>query len=171
MGTPQEAIQSGPGRHALFLTLVIGPSEDDAQAVRQLGADLAGLVRTVGHRDESAALSCVFAIGADAWERLAPGRSRPAQLHPFRALEDGPRRAPSTPGDLLLHIRAERADFCYELGRLIIGRLGPAASPAGFSVPSTKPVRSRLSMYEKPYVSSTTCAAGPSRPMISRPSS
>ncbi len=126
MGVPQEAIQSGPGRHALFLTLVIGPSEDDAQAVRQLGADLAGLVRTVGHRDESAALSCVLAIGADAWDRLAPGRSRPAQLHPFRALEDGTRRAPSTPGDLLLHIRAERADFCHELGRLIIGRMGSA---------------------------------------------
>jgi len=126
MGVPQEAIQSGPGRHALFLTLVVGASEDDAQAVRQLGADLAGLVRTVGHRDETAALSCVLAIGADAWERLAPGRTRPAQLHPFRVLEDGPRRAPSTPGDLLLHIRAERADFCFELGRMIIDRLGSA---------------------------------------------
>jgi putative iron-dependent peroxidase len=127
MGDPQEAIQAGPGRHAIFLVLAVGPSEDDAQAVRQLGADLAGLVRTVGHRDDSAALSCVLAIGADAWERVAPGRSRPAQLHPFRALADGPRRAPSTPGDLLLHIRAERADFCYELGRLIVTRLGSAA--------------------------------------------
>src|SRR5215813_3061071 len=126
MGVPQEAIQSGPGRHALFLTLMVGPSEGDAQAVRQLGADLAGLVRTVGHRDESAALSCILAIGADAWERLAPGRGRPAQLHLFRALKDGTREAPSTPGDLLLHIRAERADFCLELGRLIIGRLGSA---------------------------------------------
>src|SRR5215468_5740311 len=126
MGVPQEAIQSGPGRHALFLTLVVGASEVDARAVRQLGADLAGLVRTVGHRDESAALSCVLAIGADAWERLVPGRSRPAQLHPFRALEDATRRAPSTPGDLLLHIRAERADFCHELGRMIIGSLGSA---------------------------------------------
>jgi putative iron-dependent peroxidase len=126
MGVPQAAIESGPGRHALFLALAVGASEDDARAVRQLGADLAGLVRTVGHRDESAALSCVFAIGADAWERLAPGRTRPAQLHPFRPLEDGARRAPSTPGDLLLHIRAERADFCFELGRLIIDRLGSA---------------------------------------------
>ena len=126
MGAPQEAIQAGPGRSALILTLLVGPSEDDASAVRALGAELAGLVRTVGHRDESAALSCVVAIGADAWQRLAPGRGRPAQLHPFRALEDGPRQAPSTPGDLLLHIRAERADFCHELARLIVGRLGAA---------------------------------------------
>src|SRR6476660_7982961 len=117
MSVPQESIQFGAGRHALFLPLVVGPSADDAQAVRQLDDELAG-VRSSEHRDESAALSCVLAIGADAWERLALGGRRPAQLHPFRALEDGAWRAPSTPGDLL-HIRAERADFCHELGRLI----------------------------------------------------
>jgi CRISPR-associated DxTHG motif protein len=35
----------------------------------------------------------------------------------------GPRLAPSTPGDLLFHIRAERVDMCCELGAQIMARL------------------------------------------------
>lgn len=130
MAEPQEAIQSGPGRAAIFLVLNVGASDADAAHVRDVCAEMSGLVRSVGHRDESAALSCVVAIGADAWERLAPGRSRPAQLHAFRALADGGRVAPATRGDLLLHIRAERQDFCQELMRVIMARLGAAVEVA-----------------------------------------
>ncbi|MDX2167281.1 MAG: Dyp-type peroxidase [Deltaproteobacteria bacterium] len=130
MPESQEAIQSGPGRAAIFLVLTVGASDQDAALVREVCADISGLVRAVGHRDETAALSCVVAIGAEAWERVLPGRGRPAQLHPFRALADGGRVAPSTPGDLLLHIRAERQDFCQELMRAIMTRLGGAVAIA-----------------------------------------
>ncbi len=128
MPQPQNAILAGPGRSAIFLTLAVGPGAADTVRTRGVCAAIPGLVRSVGHRDETAALSCTVAIGADAWDRLAPGRGRPAQLHPFRHLADGPRVAPSTPGDLLLHIRAERSDFCYELARVIAVKLGGAAS-------------------------------------------
>jgi putative iron-dependent peroxidase len=128
MSEPQAAIQAGPGRSALFLTLTVGAGEADAARVREVCASIPALVRSVGHRDEPAGLSCVVGLGAEAWERLAPGRGRPAQLHPFPALADGPRVAPSTPGDLLLHIRAERADFCHELARLIAVKLAGAAT-------------------------------------------
>lgn len=130
MPQPQSGILSGPGRSALFVTLVVGPGEDDAARVREVCAAVPTLVRSVGHRDESAALSCIVGIGADAWERLAPGHPRPAQLHPFQELRDGPRVAPSTPGDVLLHIRAERTDFCHELARVIAIQLGGAATIA-----------------------------------------
>jgi putative iron-dependent peroxidase len=128
MAQPQSGILAGPGRSALFLTYTLGPGGDDAAQVRDVCASIPTLVRSVGHRDDTAALSCIVAIGADGWERLAPGRARPAQLHPFRELADGPRKAPSTPGDLLLHIRAERQDFCYELARVIAIKLGRAAT-------------------------------------------
>jgi len=124
----QSGILGGPGRSAIFLTLAVGPGADDAATVRDVCAAIPTLVRSVGHRDETAALSCIVALGADAWDRLAPGRPRPAQLHPFRELTEGPHRAPSTPGDLLLHVRAERADFCHELARVISIKLGGAAS-------------------------------------------
>jgi len=128
MATQQSGILAGPGRSALFLTLAVGPGADDAARLREVCAAIPTLVRSVGHRDDTAALSCIVAIGADAWERLVPGRARPAQLHPFRALADGPRIAPSTPGDLLLHIRAERTDFCHELARVIAVKLAGATS-------------------------------------------
>jgi putative iron-dependent peroxidase len=130
MAQQQSGILAGPGRSALFLTLAVGPGADDAARVRDVCASIPTLVRSVGHRDDTAALSCIVAIGADAWERLAPGRARPAQLHRFRELADGPRQAPSTPGDLLLHIRAERQDFVYELARVISIKLGAAATVA-----------------------------------------
>ncbi|MBX3027442.1 Dyp-type peroxidase [bacterium] len=124
MGTPQNAIDAGPGRCARFLVLEVGTQAGAVEQVRGALATVPNLVRAVGHRDESAALSCVVAIGADAWSRLLPDRSRPAQLHRFPALADGGRTAPSTPGDVLLHIRAEREDFCHELARLVLAALG-----------------------------------------------
>lgn len=128
MAQQQSGLLAGPGRSAIFLTLAVGPGADEAARVREVCAAIPTLVRSVGHRDDAAALSCIVAIGADAWERLVPGWARPAQLHPFRALADGPRTAPSTPGDVLLHIRAERTDFCHELARVIGVKLGGAAS-------------------------------------------
>jgi putative iron-dependent peroxidase len=74
----------------------------------------------------------VAGFGAAAWDRLAPGPltgpGRPAGLHPFREIAAGGRHAVSTPGDLLLHIRATRADLCFELASQIIRRLGDAVT-------------------------------------------
>ena len=72
-------------------------------------------------------------IGSAAWDRIvapAPPTTRPRHLHPFRAIEAGPRLAPSTPGDLLFHIRATRFDLCFELAATILQRLGPSVSSA-----------------------------------------
>jgi porphyrinogen peroxidase len=112
----------------LFLTFLLGEDEADARRAREVCADVPTLVRSVGQRDANAELSCVAAIGADCWDRLVPGGSRPAQLHAFRALGSGARTAPSTPGDLFLHLRASRADLCWELARIITTRLGSSAT-------------------------------------------
>jgi porphyrinogen peroxidase len=68
----------------------------------------------------------VTGIGAALWDRMF-GDPRPARLHPFVALE-GPRHsAPSTPEDLLFHVRAHRADLCFELAQRITERLAGLA--------------------------------------------
>jgi len=130
MADPQSAIQFGPGRSARFLVLELKSDPGADEHVRSALAGVPNLVKAVGHRDETAALSCVVAIGADAWARLQPGHGRPAQLHRFPELADGGRHAPSTPGDVLLHIRAEREDFCHELQRLVLASLGDAVTVA-----------------------------------------
>ena len=126
MANPQVSALAVSGTSAVFLVLTVNPSEGAAARVRDVCANMPAFVRSVGRRDPSGRLSCVVAIGAEAWERVAPGRTRPAQLHAFRALTDGPRSAPATPGDLLFHIRANRRDFCHELSRIVIDKLGDA---------------------------------------------
>ena len=105
---------------AIFLVVTIDPGGEEV--VRDLLADLPALERAVGFRVPELTLSCVVGIGSQAWDRLFAG-PRPAELHPFRELV-GPRyRAPSTPGDLLFHIRAGRRYPCFELAGQIMDRL------------------------------------------------
>jgi putative iron-dependent peroxidase len=117
---------------AIFLVLTIEPGEAGDAAMRAMGEDIGALVRSIGFRDLEGELSCVVGIGSAAWDRIvAPApRTRPVHLHPFQAIEAGSRIAPSTPGDLLFHIRATRFDLCFELASTILRRLGPNVSSA-----------------------------------------
>ena len=115
-------------RAAIFLVVALNPGDDSRLAVRSLCADFAALVRAVGFRDLDDKLSCIMAIGSDAWDRLF-GLPRPVELHTFREIRADSRHAVSTPGDLLFHIRAERPDLCFELATQIMTRLGAAVSP------------------------------------------
>lgn len=126
---PATISQSATGAltsNAIFLTLMVGPREQDLAKVRQLCGDLASLVRGVGFRNNEAGLSCVVGIGAALWERFETGAT-PQGLHPFREIS-GVHQAPSTPGDMLFHIRASRPDFCFELERQILERLAGAVA-------------------------------------------
>lgn len=102
---------------AIFLVATI--DEGGEAAVHDALPDLAGLVRAIGFRDPAKNLSMVTSIGSQAWDRLFSG-PRPADLHPFIELHGSRHHAPSTPGDLLFHIRAEVLDVCFELaGRVV----------------------------------------------------
>jgi porphyrinogen peroxidase len=109
---------------AIFLVLSVEAGAEEA--VRDLLADVAALRRTVGFRIPEADLSCVAGVGSQLWGRLYEG-PRPRGLHPFVALAGSKHSAPSTPGDLLFHVRAHRLDMCFELAQLIMGRLAGAA--------------------------------------------
>jgi porphyrinogen peroxidase len=114
---------------AIFLVAVAGTDatspEEALPAIRDLCGDLAGLIRAVGTREPRAYLTCVAGIGHRLWDRLG-GERRPAGLHEFREFRAPGRHAVSTPGDLLLHIRAGRMDLCYELASQIMLRAGRA---------------------------------------------
>ncbi|MFJ8043488.1 Dyp-type peroxidase [Kitasatospora sp. NPDC096147] len=114
-----------PSRAALFLVLTVRAGGEPV--VRELLGDLAGLVRSVGFRRPEDRLTCVAGVGAQVWGRLYEG-PRPAGLHPFRELRGARHTAPSTPGDLVFHIRAQQADLCFELGSLVTRRLAGAAA-------------------------------------------
>ncbi len=106
---------------AIFMVATLAP--DAVENVRAWCADIAGLVRSVGKRVPSGNLTCVCGFGSDAWDRLF-GAPRPAALHPFREFGVQGRKAVSTPGDILLHIRAEQMDLCFELATQLMAALG-----------------------------------------------
>jgi putative iron-dependent peroxidase len=112
---------------AIFLVLTINPGGE--AACRDVLGDWTSLERAVGFRAPGPALASIAAVGSQAWDRLFAG-PRPAELHPFRELA-GPRyRAVSTPGDLLVHVRHERMDLCFEFASQVMSRLAGAVTVA-----------------------------------------
>ena len=122
-----QAVYQPITRSAIFIVATLAPGAEHAETVRAWCADVAGLVRSVGKRVPGGNLSCVCGFGSDAWDALF-GAPRPASLHGFREFGTGTRRAVATPGDLLLHIRAEHMDLCFELATQLLGRLGAAGT-------------------------------------------
>lgn len=115
---------------AIFLVLTVA-SDDDAAVRKAIStvADIGSLTRAVGFREPTANLSCVVGIGSELWDRIHPeGAPRPSELHPFTPITGAKHNAPATPGDLLLHIRANRQDLAFELARLTIEALGDSAT-------------------------------------------
>lgn len=110
---------------AIFLVLTINGGGEPA--VRDLLGDLAGLQRAVGFRYPEGGLACVAGIGSAAWDRLYSG-PRPAALHVLPEYAGPRHRAVSTPGDVLLHIRARQMFLCFELATQVLTRLGGAVS-------------------------------------------
>ncbi|HGY9625357.1 Dyp-type peroxidase [Pseudomonas juntendi] len=122
-----QAVDTAITRSAIFLVATLMPGNEHRDTVRALCGDLAGLVRSVGKRVPSGNLSCVLGFGATAWGVLF-GAPYPASLHPFREIGTGERVAVATPGDILLHIRAEQMDLCFELAAQVMKRLGAAVT-------------------------------------------
>ncbi len=122
-----QAVDAPLTRAAIFLVVTVNPGSENRATLRSFCGDFAALVRAVEFRDLEAGISCVMAIGSEAWDRLFDG-PRPAELHPFREIRSGSRHAVSTPGDLLFHIRAKRMDLCFELATQIMARIGSAVS-------------------------------------------
>nr|WKF60916.1 putative deferrochelatase/peroxidase YfeX [Paraburkholderia busanensis] len=114
-------------RSAIFLVATIAHGADAADTVRAWCGDLAALVRAVGKRVPGGNLSCVCGFGSVAWDRLF-GAPRPASLHPFREFRGDDRHALATPGDILLHIRAEHMDLCFELATQLLTPLDDAVT-------------------------------------------
>ncbi|MGF6853194.1 Dyp-type peroxidase [Paraburkholderia sp. CI3] len=126
--TPEpQAVCDPISRSAIFLTLTVARGEGQADTVREWCGDIAALVRAVGTRAPTANLSCVCGFGSEAWDFLF-GAPRPASLHPFIEVGSGERRAIATPGDILLHIRADHMDLCFELASQLLIKLGDAVT-------------------------------------------
>lgn len=121
-----QSVDAPLSRAAVFLVLEVREGEAALAQIRDVLGAVGDLVKNVGFRDLGGRLSCVVGIGATLWDRLSPG-ARPAELHPFTPIHGPVHSAPSTPGDLLFHLRAEREDMTFELERQLLDQIGDAA--------------------------------------------
>ena len=121
-----QSVEAPLSRSAVFLVMAAGAGEGQLAQIREVLGAVGDLVKNVGFRDLGGRLSCVVGIGSALWDRLSPGR-RPVDLRPFAPIQGPVYTAPSTPGDLLFHLRAEREDMTFELERQLLDLIGDAA--------------------------------------------
>ena len=119
---PTQKIVAAPTKSAMFLVLTI--EEGSEAEVADILTGVSDLTKAVSFRVPTSDLLCAVGIGSDAWDRLydAP---RPKDLHPFPEIVGLVHTAVSTPGDLLIHLRAVSQDMCFELAKHLMKRLGP----------------------------------------------
>ncbi|WP_232821086.1 Dyp-type peroxidase [Dyella sp. C11] len=126
MPAPPQPVATTLTHSAIFLVVTLKPGPQCRDTVTGLCSDMSSLLRAIGFRHPLRRLSCVMGFGSEAWDQLF-GHPRPAHLHPFREIK-GVHHAPSTPGDLLFHIRATHMDLCFELAAQIMSRIGDVAT-------------------------------------------
>lgn len=110
---------------AIFLVVTV--DEGGEQAVVDLMPQVSALRKAIAFRRPEAGLHAVLGIGAGLWPRLFDA-APPAELHPFAELDGDRHHAPSTPGDLLLHIQASSHGVCFELANQLMTRLRGAVT-------------------------------------------
>ena len=123
MPQPQAGIIPEPNQSAVFIVLRVKNPDTNGRAVAQVTASVPSLVESVGSNDQDAGLVCTVSFGSGFWDVISPDK-RPTGLRPFSAIDAGGRTAPSTGGDVLLHIISKRQDLNFELAIQIRNRLG-----------------------------------------------
>lgn len=119
---PSQQVIAPPARASIFLVLSVHDDTDSTEAVRDLLGDFPGLTRTVSFRVPDDELLSVVGVGSHMWNRLFP-EHKPALLHPFKEIRGAKHVAVSTKGDILIHLRAQHLDMCFELARLIVSQV------------------------------------------------
>src|ERR1700760_3805354 len=118
-----QSIDAPLSRAAVFLVVTVASELTALTKVCSALDGLDDLVKTVGFRDLSARLSCIVGLGRSLWDRLHFDK-QPLELRPFVPIKGAVHAAPSTPGDLLFHIRSERPDVSFEFERILLDTLG-----------------------------------------------
>ena len=121
--TPQSGLLPEGNAHGLFLTLDLSRDPTAPAAARSLLAQIPAMTTTLAAAAPGDGLVSVASIGTGIWSTLTDA-AKPKGMADFRARANGPRKAPATPADLLLHIRSERRDLNHALAQRILAKAG-----------------------------------------------
>ena len=116
----QSGITAEASKDALFITMNIRAGAE--ASVRQALAHGYATVSELQTRFESHKPHVVVGIGSDAWDKLY--QQRPAHLLPFPSINSR-FKMPSTPVDLVFHVRADQHDVCFIMARALFALVKP----------------------------------------------
>ena len=121
-------VTNKPGENAIFMVFALTTDKEVPEKVKELCGNFAAIVRSMRNRFPEAEVSGVIGFGSNAWTTLFPNQPRPKELTIFEEIKGEKHTAVSTPGDLFFHIRAKRADACYEIAAIVSNALQGAAT-------------------------------------------
>lgn len=119
---PQD-VTARPGENAIFIVYSLKHSADTFEKVKDVCANFSAMIRSMRNRFPDMQFSCTIGFGADAWSQLFPQKAKPKELSTFKEIKGDKYTAVSTPGDILLHIRARQMGLCFEFASIIDEKL------------------------------------------------
>ena len=119
---PQD-VTGKQGENAIFIVYGLKQSDNTIKQVKDLCANFSALIRSMRNRFPEMQFSCTIGFGADAWKQLFPEQGNPKELKTFETIKGAKYTAVSTPGDILLHIRAKQMGLCFEFASIIDEKL------------------------------------------------
>lgn len=146
------------GESVIFTTLML--NHNDQSTEKETIAEFAdmsnSIINSMRIRDPEAQAHIAWGFGSSAWDYLFPDAPKPKELETFKAIKGPKYTAVSTPGDIFIHVRANKMAVCYEImdqfmeilrpitrvedethgfryieGRAIIGFIDGTENPAG----------------------------------------
>jgi putative iron-dependent peroxidase len=99
--------------------VILNLKKDDLGKDRQTIAEFADLsnsiISSMRIRNQNDQLAVAWGFSSDAWDYLFPNANKPKELETFQEIKGPKYTAPSTPGDIFLHVRAKVESVVYEV--------------------------------------------------------
>ncbi len=114
-----------PNSFAEYLTFVI--KAGSAEELQEALGKVSGIEKSIGQKDTQANLSISFGVSENGWNKIFAEFPKPKQLHSFKAMKNGQREFPATPGDIFFMIKSERMDLNFQAAKYVRRALLPFA--------------------------------------------
>lgn len=123
-----QSVTDYPNNHSIFTVWVF---RDQATDIRTAFETLCALVCNLDNsfqiRMPDGKVSCVMAVGHDAWIKLGLPTPLPRELKNFTPIVGQKHTAVATPGDIHIHLRAPNVSACIDMLTAILDVLQPVA--------------------------------------------
>lgn len=125
-------IVARPGRNSFFINLKLKEGISPAEANTGFSTFCSyypPILNSIRIRYPNNEIKCSFGISRHFWDFVFPQTAPPKELVTFQSISGLKYTAPSTEGDLFLHIRADDAGICYEILKMLMDFLPAFTQP------------------------------------------